>query len=96
LLALGAAKKTSGHLFLRKRQKTFCPLLIFLIQIVQYWTSIYLSFSDHRGMPNAIIERNYLWVYHGVETLKAKVVVLEDGPAGLEQQNLPSSLLVQN
>lgn len=47
-------------------------------------------------MPNAIIERNYLWVYHGVETLKAKVVVLEDGPAGLEQQNLPSSLLVQN
>lgn len=46
-------------------------------------------------MPNAIIERNYYWVYNGIEKLRAKVVVLDDGLAGLEQQDQRSSLLVQ-
>jgi hypothetical protein len=46
-------------------------------------------------MPNAIIERDHLWFHHGVEKLKAEVVVLEDGLADMEQQNLRSSPLVQ-
>lgn len=69
----------------------FSPFL----KIVHYWTSIYFSFTNHRGMPNAIIERNYYWVYNGIEKLRAKVVVLDDGLAGLEQQDQRSSLLVQ-
>jgi hypothetical protein len=46
-------------------------------------------------MPNAIIERDYIWFHHGVEKLKAQVVVLEADLADLEQQNLGSSRLVQ-
>ena len=46
-------------------------------------------------MPNAIIERDHLWFHRGVENLKAEVVVLEDGLADLEQQNLRSFPLVR-